>query len=178
MVPGRKRSWRLFRLSIICFTNFVLPKHSGKATWHWKMPPIQHEHDLQMAQMACLLLQKNANPKGIKAIFVPKNSGKNCCRSISPPGPGAQSALRALARSGMKIGRIEAGGSGSVKICRMLILELFSFDFQFLGTPCPLGTWRLQLMFDFWMLWRVFGDVKSGSVSQHFEIIFPKEYDF
>ena len=37
---------------------------------------------------------------GMEAYFFPGNGTKT-------PGPGAQSALRALARSGMKIGRIE-----------------------------------------------------------------------
>ena len=74
------------------------------------------------------------------------------------PGPGAQSALRALARSGMKIGRIEAGVlvmsslqtlsdvddfgavfiiSFPVLIWKHLYKGVHSFMFQ---APCLLGT--------------------------------------
>ena len=90
---------------------------------------------------------------GALKILIPRNHSKHAqdpgrnCSSVSPPrkklfylkllmaifwellelpGPGAQSALRALARSGMKIGRIEAGVLVMSVLPSLMISELFS----------------------------------------------------
>merc|ERR1712029_413041 len=78
---------------------------SGRVTGGMKVKADRDESSPYAAMLAAQDVAARCKELGITALHVKiRATGGN---STKPPGPGAQSALRALARSGMKIGRIE-----------------------------------------------------------------------
>ena len=86
------------------------------------------------AMLAAQDVSERCRALGITALHVRlRATGGNKTKT---PGPGAQSALRALARSGIKIGRIGTLTSLSVS------LEIFRFPFLEDVTPIPSDSTR------------------------------------
>jgi hypothetical protein len=84
------------------------------------------------AMMAAQDVAEACKVFGINALHIKlRATGGNKSKT---PGPGAQSALRALARSGMKIGRI---GEWLFLLClRAISLVIYSFRFTKLNRGC------------------------------------------
>ncbi|CAL9054366.1 unnamed protein product [Musa banksii] len=80
-------------------------KHSVRITGVMKVKADRDESSPYAAMLAAQDVAQRCKELGITALHIKlRATGGNKTKT---PGPGAQSALRALARSGMKIGRIE-----------------------------------------------------------------------
>ena len=163
MVPGRKRSWRLFRLSIICFSNFFFPNTLEKQHGTGKCQLFNGNMLYKWRKWRVCVLQ----------MLIPKES-KQTCFQFDKSTLNFQDLVPRVPFVPWPdlVWRLDASRREFSSDFQFVFLEaskgVHSFMFQ---APYPLGTWGLQLIFAFWMFWRVFGYVKSGSISQHFELV-------
>ena len=110
MVFGFKRTLFGITINIVKSVN-VFQFEYLQRFWHRNIPNLHcNIADKRTPSLALIL---DFSVKKIRLVFCKLSRKEFCVNSLpcfcrtKTPGPGAQSALRALARSGMKIGRIE-----------------------------------------------------------------------
>uniref|UniRef100_A0A3B3SA15 Small ribosomal subunit protein uS11 n=1 Tax=Paramormyrops kingsleyae TaxID=1676925 RepID=A0A3B3SA15_9TELE len=90
-----------------------------RVTGGMKVKADRDESSPYAAMLAAQDVAQRCKELGITALHIKlRATGGNRTKT---PGPGAQSALRALARSGMKIGRI--GESACIRLCSIVVNE-------------------------------------------------------
>lgn len=98
--------WKLYQLNIVLnHISFYCRETIARITGGMKVKADRDEASPYAAMLAAQDVAEKCKSLGITALHIKlRATGGNRTKT---PGPGAQSALRALARSGMKIGRIE-----------------------------------------------------------------------
>jgi len=94
-----------FNNTIIHITDLTGAETIAKASGGMIVKADREESSPYAAMQAALRVAEEAKDKGVEGVHIkvraPGGSGSKI------PGPGAQAAIRALARAGLKIGRIE-----------------------------------------------------------------------
>ncbi|MGI5937528.1 MULTISPECIES: 30S ribosomal protein S11 [Methanoculleus] len=94
-----------FNNTIITITDLSGAETVTKSSGGMVVKQDRNESSPYAAMQMAIQVAQNARDKGITGVHVKVRApGRGKQRS---PGPGAQAAIRALARAGMKIGRIE-----------------------------------------------------------------------
>ncbi len=94
-----------FNNTIITITDLSGAKTVTKSSGGMVVKQDRNESSPYAAMQMAIQVAQNARDKGITGVHVKVRApGRGKQRS---PGPGAQAAIRALARAGMRIGRIE-----------------------------------------------------------------------
>jgi len=94
-----------FNNTIITITDLSGAETVTKSSGGMVVKQDRNESSLYAAMQMAIQVAQNARDKGITGVHVKVRApGRGKQRS---PGPGAQAAIRALARAGMRIGRIE-----------------------------------------------------------------------
>ena len=109
--------------AIQMFAILMFRETISRVTGGMKVKADRDESSPYAAMLAAQDVAARCKEIGITALHIKlRATGGNRTKT---PGPGAQSALRALARSGMKIGRI-----GKLQLISIYLLLYYSFPYQ------------------------------------------------
>lgn len=103
----------------------------ARVTGGMKVKADRDESSPYAAMLAAQDVAEKCKAVGITAVHVKiRATGGNKTKT---PGPGAQSALRAMARAGMKIGRIGKSGNGTIVKLKLDVPRFPCAQFSFLS---------------------------------------------